>query len=74
MLLKPLSYLDLKVNMFRFQANEVLSGLRTPNEGRYSHAKEICIKVDYQLFQTVLGAKFDENSTSVYLYSKNWQI
>ena len=33
MLLKPLSYLDLKVNMFRFQASEVLSSLRNLMKG-----------------------------------------
>ena len=55
--------------MVRFQANEVLSSLRTPNEGRYPHAKELCIRVDYQFFQTILGAKLNENNTSVYFNS-----
>ena len=53
----------MKVNMVRFQANEVLSRLRTLNEGRYPHAKELCIRVDYQFFKTILGAKFNENNT-----------
>ena len=64
----------MKVNMVRFQANEVLSSLRTPNEGRYPHAKELCIRVDYQFFQTILGAKFNENNTSVYFNSKKKTI
>ena len=54
--------------MVRFQANEVLSSLRTLNEGRYPHAKELC--VDYQFFKTILGAKFNENNTFVYFNSK----
>ena len=60
----------MKVNMVRFQANEFLSSLRTPNEGRYPHAKELCISVDYQFFQTILGAKFNENNTFVHFNSK----
>ena len=56
----------MKVNMVRFQANEVLSSLRTLNEGRYPHAKELCIRVDYQFFKTILGAKFNENNVCVF--------
>ena len=48
--------------------------LRTPNGERYPRAKELCITVDYQLFQTILGAKFDENNTSAYFNSKHWQM
>ena len=44
-----------------------MGSLRTHNGGRYPCAKELCITVDYQLFQTILGAKFDENNTSAYL-------
>ena len=51
-----------------------MGSLRTPNGGRYPHAKKLCIRVDYQLFQLILGAKFDGNNTSAYFYSKNWQI
>ena len=39
-----------------------MGSLRTPNGGRYPCAKKLCIRVDYQLFQTILGAKFDENT------------
>ena len=60
----------MKVNTVKFQANEVLSSLRTSNEGRYPHAKELCVRVDYQFFQTILGAKFNENNTSVILTPK----
>ena len=42
--------------------------LRTPNGERYPRAKELCITVDYQLFQTILGAKFDDFN------SKHWQM
>lgn len=35
--------------------------------------KELCIRVDFQLYQTILGAKF-ENNTYVYFNSKQWQI
>ena len=41
-----------------------MGSLRTPNGGRYPHAKKFCIRVDYHLFQQILGAKFDENNTS----------
>ena len=51
-----------------------MGSLRTPNGGRYPRAKELCIRVDYQLFQTILGAKFDENNTSAYFNSKHWQM
>ena len=51
-----------------------MGSLRTPNGGRYPHAKKFCIRFDYHLFQQILGAKFDENNTSAYFYSKNWQI
>ena len=51
-----------------------MGSLRTPNGGRYPHAKKLRIRVDYHLFQLILGAKFDENNTSAYFYSKNWQI
>ena len=30
-----------------------MGSLRTSNGGRYPHAKELCIRVDYQLFQTI---------------------
>ena len=52
---------------------ELLRRERTPNEGRYPRAKELCIRVDFQLYQTILGAKF-ENNTYVYFNSKQWQI
>ena len=48
-----------------------MGSLRTSNGGRYPHAKEPCIRVDYQFFQKILGAKFDENNTFAYFYSKN---
>ena len=51
-----------------------MGSLRTRNGGRYPRAKELCITVDYQLFQTILGAKFDENNTSAYFNSKHWQM
>ena len=51
-----------------------MGSLRTPKGGRYPHAKKLCIRVDYHLFQQILGAQFDENNTSAYFYSKNWQI
>ena len=51
-----------------------MGSLRTPNGGRYPRAKKLCIRVDYQLFQTILGAKFDENNTSAYFNSKHWQM
>ena len=51
-----------------------MGSLRTSNGGRYPHAKKLRIRVDYQLFQKIWGAKFDENNTSAYFYSKNWQI
>ena len=51
-----------------------MGSLRTPSGGRYPCAKELCIRVDYQLFQTILGAKFDENNTSAYFNSKHWQM
>ena len=51
-----------------------MGSLGTSNGGSYWHAKELCIRVVYQFFQTILGAKFDENNTSAYFYSKNWQI
>ena len=51
-----------------------MSSLRTPNGGRYPHAKELCIGVDYQFFQTILKGNFDENNTSAYSNSKKWQI
>ena len=51
-----------------------MGSLRTPNGGRYPRAKELCITVDYQLFQTILRAKFDENNTSAYFNSKHWQM
>ena len=51
-----------------------MGSLRTPNGGRYPCAKKLCIRVDYQLFQTILGAKFDENNTSAYFNSKHWQM
>ena len=44
-----------------------MGSLRTHSGGRYPRAKELCITIDYQLFQTILGAKFDENNTSAYL-------
>ena len=51
-----------------------MGSLRTPNGGRYPHAKELCIGVDYQFFQTILKGNFDENNTSAYSNSKKWQI
>ena len=51
-----------------------MGSLRTPSGGRYPCAKELYIRVDYQLFQTILGAKFDENNTSAYFNSKHWQM
>ena len=51
-----------------------MGSLRTPNGGRYPHAKELCIGVDYQFFQTILGGNFDENNTSAYFNSKKWQF
>ena len=45
-----------------------MGSLRTPNGERYPRAKELCITVDYQLFQTILGAKFDDFN------SKHWQM
>ena len=51
-----------------------MGSLRTHNGGRYPCAKELFITVDYQLFQTILGAKFDENNTSAYFNSKHWQM
>ena len=51
-----------------------MGSLRTSNGGRYPHAKKLRIRVDHQLFQQILGANFDENNTSAYFYSKNWQI
>ena len=48
-----------------------MGSLRTPNGGRYPHAKELCIGVDYQFFQTILKGNFDENNTSAYFYPKN---
>ena len=44
-----------------------MGSFRTPNGGRYPRAKELCITVDYQLFQTILGAKFDENNMSAFV-------
>ena len=49
-----------------------MDSLGTHSGGRYPRAKELCITIDYQLFQTILGAKFDENNTSVYFNSKHW--
>ena len=43
-------------------------------EGDIRALKKLCIRVDYQLFQTILGAKFDENNTSAYFNSKHWQM
>ena len=51
-----------------------MGSLRTPNGGRYRCAKKLRIRVEYQLFQTILGAKFDENNTSAYFNSKHWQM
>ena len=51
-----------------------MGSLRTPSGGRYPCAKELYIRVDYQLSQTILGAKFDENNTSAYFNSKHWQM
>ena len=51
-----------------------MGSLRTHSGGRYPRAKELCITIDYQLFQTILGAKFDENNTSAYFNSKQWQM
>ena len=51
-----------------------MGSLRTPCGGRYPHAKELCIGVDYQFFQTILKGNFDENNTSAYFYPKKWQI
>ena len=51
-----------------------MGSLRTPTGGRYQCAKELYIRVDYQLSQTILGAKFDENNTSTYFNSKHWQM
>ena len=51
-----------------------MGSLRTPNGERYPRAKELCITVNYQLFQTILGAKFDENNASAYFNSKHWQM
>ena len=36
--------------------------------------KSFVSRVDYQFFQTILGAKFNENNTFVYFNSKKWQI
>ena len=36
-----------------------MDSLRTSNGGRYPHAKELCIRVDHQFFQQILGANFD---------------
>ena len=49
-----------------------MGSLRTPNGGRYPHAKEL--GVDYQFFQTILKGNFDENNTSAYSNPKKWQI
>ena len=51
-----------------------MGSLRTPSGGRYPCTKELYIRVDYQLSQTILGAKFDENNTSAYFNSKHWQM
>ena len=51
-----------------------MGSLRTPSGDRYPCAKELYIRVDYQLSETILGAKFDENNTSVYFNSKHWQM
>ena len=48
-----------------------MGSLRTPSGDRYPCAKELYIRVDYQLSQTILGAKFDENNTSAYFNSKH---
>ena len=36
-------------------------------EGDIRALKKLCIRVDYQLFQTILGAKFDENNMSAFV-------